>query len=130
LSGECVRAEYRLSRMRTLLTRLWFLVVTSLLATAAGVALTVQTRELFWVAAAGSALTLIGAVSACRKFIRLGFMEAWVSNIPISGGAILPTEDDLDQARQADLDDRASILACSLILVGTPMQVFGYLIGG
>ena len=80
-------------------------------------------------AVAGSVLTLIGAVSACRKFIRKGFMEAWVSNIPISGGAILPTEDDLDQARPAALDDRAAILASVLVLIGTPMQVFGYLFG-
>jgi hypothetical protein len=116
--------------MKTLLTRLWFLIVVSMLTIAVGVALMVQTREVLWVAVAGSVLTLIGAVSACRKFIRMGFMEVWVSNIPISGGAILPTDDDLDQARQADLDDRASMLASTLILVGTPMQVFGYLLGG
>jgi hypothetical protein len=116
--------------MKTLFTRVWFLVAVAVLAAATGVALMVQTRELIWVAVAGTALTLVGAIAACRKFIRMGFMEAWVSNIPISGGAILPTEDDLDQARQADLDDRASILASALIVIGTPMQIFGYVFTG
>ena len=131
LSGNrCRMDQQHLIRMRKLLIRVWFLIVLSLFAAGAGIALMVQTRDVLWVALAGSALTLIGAVSACRKFIRLGFMEAWVSNIPISGGAILPTEDDLDQARQEDLDDRAAILASALILIGTPMQIFGYLLGG
>ena len=113
--------------MKTLFTRLWFLITLSLLSAAAGIALTVLSRESLWVAVAGSLLTLLGAVSACRKFIRLGISQTWASNIPVGGGAILPTQDDLDQARQEDLDDRAAILATVLILIGTPMQICGYL---
>lgn len=116
--------------MRALLTRLWFLIMISLLVVAAGIAMTVLSRQALWVAVAGSILTLFGAVSACRKFIRLGFAETWVSNVPIGGGAILPTQEDLDQARQEDLDDRAAILASVLVLIGTPMQIFGYLMTG
>ena len=116
--------------MRTLLTRLWFLILAALVAGGVGVALTVQTRDLLWVAVAGSTLTGLAAVAACRKFIRLGFWEAWVSNVPVSGGAILPTQEDLDHARQADLDDRASMLASALVLIGTPLQVLGYLMAG
>jgi hypothetical protein len=116
--------------MRTLLTRLWILIVLSILVIGAGVSLTVLSREPLWVAVAGSALTLLGAVSACRKFIRLGLAETLVSNVPIGGGAILPTEDDLDLAREEDLDDRAAILATALILIGTPMQICGYLMTG
>jgi hypothetical protein len=67
-------------------------------------------------------------VSACRKIIRLGLAEALFGNIPVGGGAILPTPDDLDSARQRDLDDRACMLATVLVLASTPMQVAGYLL--
>ena len=113
--------------MRKLLSRNWFLVVLSLFSLGSGVVLSVRFGHPFWIAVAGSVLTVLGAVAACRKFIRLGFAEAWVSNVPHSGGAILPTQDDLDQARQADLDDRACILASTLIVIGTPLQIVGYL---
>jgi len=116
--------------MKTLLTRHWFLIGISLVATALGVALTALTRQPLCVAVAGSVVTLLGAVSACRKFIRLGFSETLVSNIPVGGGAILPTEEDLELARQNDLDDRAALLASVLVLVGTPMQIVGYLLNG
>lgn len=116
--------------MRKLLTRNWFLILASLLTLASGVGLTMVLGHPFWFAMAGSVLTLLGALAACRKFIRLGFSEARLSNVPISGGAILPSEDDLDHARQADLDDRASILAFALIMIGTPLQVVGYLMSG
>lgn len=115
------------SCMKTLLTRLWILIVVSLLASGAGIVLTVYTRQWLWLAVAGSVMTLLGGVSACRKFIRLGISEALVSNVPIGGGAILPTEEDLDVAREKDLDDRAAILASALILIGTPLQIAGYL---
>jgi hypothetical protein len=113
-----------------LLTRLWFLLLVSLVVAGFGVAMTLERRDLVWLAVAGSLLTCLGAVAACRKFIRLGISETLVSNIPIGGGAILPTQDDLDQARQADLDDRAAMLAAALILIGTPLQIFGYLLAG
>lgn len=116
--------------MRHLLTRLWFLITASLLVVATGIFLTASTQELLWVAISGSILTFIGAVAACRKLIRLGFAETLVSNIPIGGGAILPTQDDLDTARQKDLDDRACMLALVLIFVGTPLQIAGYLLRG
>lgn len=116
--------------MRILLTRLWFLTVVSLLACGAGIILTVLTGEPVWAAVAGSVVTLLGGISACRKFIRLGISEALVSNIPIGGGAILPTQNDLDLARQEDLDDRAAVLALVLILIGTPLQIAGYLMTG
>jgi len=116
--------------MKTLLTRLWFLIVLSLFAVAAGIVLTLRTHELLWLAVAGSVLTVMGAVAASRKLLRLGISELLVSNVPIGGGAILPTEDDLDLARQKDLDDRASMLATALILIGTPLQVAGYMVVG
>lgn len=116
--------------MKKMFIRNWFLVVVSLLTVGAGVAMTVHVRQPFWLAVAGSVITCLGAVAACRKFIRMGFSEAWVSNIPHGGGAILPTEDDLDQARQADMDDRACLLASILVLIGTPLQIIGYLMSG
>jgi len=116
--------------MKALLTRLWFLIVLSLFALAVGIVLTLRTQELLWLAVSGSVLTVLGAVAASRKLLRLGISELLVSNVPIGGGAILPTEDDLDLARQKDLDDRASMLATALILIGTPLQVAGYLVTG
>ena len=112
--------------MKKLLTRLWILIVASLLVTAGGIFLSASRQESLWMAIAGSVLTLLGAVSACRKVIRLGWAEALVSNAPMVGGAILPTEDDIDQARQKDLDDRAAMLASLLIVLGTSLQVVAY----
>jgi len=116
--------------MRRLLTRLWFLTAVSVLVLAMGIALTVSRQEILWIAISGSILTFIGAVAACRKILRLGVAETLVSNIPVGGGAILPTQDDLDSARQRDLDDRACMLTTILIVAGTPMQVAGYLLNG
>jgi hypothetical protein len=113
--------------MRKLLTRNWFLILLSTIVLGVGITLTVLFAHAFWFAVAGSLLTGLGAVAACRKFIRLGFAEARASNLPVSGGAILPTEEDMDHAHQANLDDRASILASALIVVGTPLQIIGYL---
>jgi len=128
--AEVARPASFACRMKTLLTRLWFLIVLSLFAVAAGIVLTLRTHELLWLAVAGSVLTVMGAVAASRKLLRLGISELLVSNVPIGGGAILPTEDDLDLARQKDLDDRASMLATALILIGTPLQVAGYMVVG
>jgi hypothetical protein len=116
--------------MRKLLTRNWFLILLSTFILGSGITMTVYLGHPFWSAVAGSILTGLGAVAACRKFIRLGFQQALTSNMPMSGGAILPTQEDLDHARQADLDDRASILACTLIVIGTPLQIIGYLMSG
>lgn len=114
--------------MRALLIRLWFLILLSLTVIAAGGVLTAYTQQSLWIAVAGSVVTCVGAIAACRKFIRLGLSETLVSNIPIGGGAILPTNDDFELAREEDRDDRASLLAFILIMIGTPLQVFGYLL--
>jgi len=114
-------------RMRALLIRFWFLLTVSVLSITAGGVLAFYTRQTLWIAVAGSVVTFISGIAACRKFIRLGLSETLVSNIPIGGGAILPTQDDYELARQEDLDDRACLLAFALIAIGTPMQIVGYL---
>ena len=127
--GQQGRATEYMRQMRTLLTRLWVLIVLAVIAISSGIVLTLQTGELLWIAIAGTVVTVLGAVSACRKLLRLGLPELLVSNVPIGGGAILPSQEDLDQARQDDLDDRAALLASALVLIGTPLQIFGYLLG-
>ena len=114
--------------MRTFLIRLWFLITVSVAAALTGSALTVLTQQSLWIAIAGSVMTLLGGVAACRKFFRLGMSETWVSNIPVGGGGILPTEDDYELAQQEDKDDRAGLLAFFLVVIGTPMQIVGYLL--
>lgn len=128
--AKVVRPESFPRGMKTLLTRLWFLIILSSSTVAVGIVLTLRTQELLWLAVAGSVLTVLGAIAASRKLIRLGMAELLVSNVPTGGGAILPTEDDLNLARQKDLDDRAAMLATVLVLVGTPLQIIGYLVAG
>lgn len=113
--------------MKKLLTRLWFLILASLVLAAGGILLSASRQESLWIAIAGTLLTLLGAIAACRKVLRLGWAESFVSNVPRLGGGILPTEDDIDQARQKDLDERASLLASVMVVLGTSLQVIAYL---
>jgi hypothetical protein len=112
--------------MKKLLTRLWFLMLVALLLATSGVFLSATRQESLWIAIAGSLLTLLGAIAACRKPLRLGWAEGLASNIPAIGGAIVATDDDVDQARQKDLDERASLLASVMVVLGTSLQVIAY----
>lgn len=107
-------------------TNIWFLGVFAVVALAGGVVLSIYQSNLDWIGAAGSIWTLIAAIAASRKIIRMGYAK-WRKDRHITNGGVFPkTKEYEEEERQEELDDIASALSACMAILSVPLQIAGY----
>ena len=88
------------------------------------------TSQWHWFGRSGAIITMAGIILCIRPIIRMGFNE-WVKSLKIiDGGHCIPTPEEIEEERQANLDADALRMGNCMALIGTLIWAYGDLVGG
>jgi hypothetical protein len=115
---------------RRLFSNLSLVVIFSTGFVGASLALSYSTGKWHWFGRSGAIATMAGVLLSVRPLVRMGFAE-WVAyTSTIDGGHAVPTPEEVEVSRQANLDAKAARIGAFLAVTGTLIWAYGDLLGG
>lgn len=116
--------------MRKLLSNNRLLILFAVLTVIISFFVSLKTCMWHWFGRSGAIMTMVGIMLSIRPLVRMGRKE-WVNFLgKCDGGNFVPTPEDKENERQAELDAKAFQFGSVLLLIGTLIWAYGDLFGG
>jgi hypothetical protein len=111
-------------------SNIWVVAGFAIAFVSASMLLSYFTGKWHWFGRSGAVATLAEVVLSVRPLVRMGRAGWPLYMSTIDGGHAAPTEEEIESARQTDLDARAAQLGAVLAVLGTLIWAYGDLLGG